>query len=106
MLYGMGAMTGKTTRVRVNRELADEAMRALGVKSRSEAARVAVMSLIGRAEPIHLAGQSAGKGRDRRAETKAARSKRRLNLDTPLIRPAGRRIDIASEKAYELVELP
>ncbi len=39
-------------------------------------------------------------------ETKAARPKRRLNLDTPLIRPAGRRIDITNEKAYELIELP
>jgi hypothetical protein len=39
-------------------------------------------------------------------ETKAARPRRRLNLDTPLIRPAGRRIDITNEKAYELIELP
>jgi hypothetical protein len=39
-------------------------------------------------------------------ETKAARPKRRLNLDAPLIRPAGRRIDITNEKAYELIELP
>jgi Arc/MetJ family transcription regulator len=63
-------MTGKTTRVRVNRELADEAMRALGVKSRSEAARVAVMSLLGKEQPNHLADQSAGKGRDRLAKAK------------------------------------
>ncbi len=39
-------------------------------------------------------------------ETKAARPRRRLNLDTPLIRPAGRRIDITNEKAYEFIELP
>lgn len=39
-------------------------------------------------------------------ETKTARPKRRLNLDTPLIRPAGRRIDITNEKAYEVIELP
>lgn len=39
-------------------------------------------------------------------ETKSARPKRRLNLDTSLIRPAGRRIDITNEKAYELIELP
>lgn len=39
-------------------------------------------------------------------ETKTVRPKRRLNLETSLIRPAGRRIDITNEKAYELVELP
>jgi len=39
-------------------------------------------------------------------ETKAARPKRRLNLETPLIRPAGRRIDLTNEEAYELIELP
>ncbi len=35
-------MAAKLTRVRVNRELADEAMRALGVRSGTEAVRVAV----------------------------------------------------------------
>ncbi|MGA2572375.1 MAG: hypothetical protein ABSF23_17855 [Terracidiphilus sp.] len=39
-------------------------------------------------------------------ETKAARPKRRLNLESSLIRPAGRRINISNEEAYELVELP
>jgi Arc/MetJ family transcription regulator len=39
-------MAGKTTRVLVNRKLADEAMRVLGVKSRSEAARIAVKELL------------------------------------------------------------
>ena len=39
-------------------------------------------------------------------ETKAARPKRRLNLERPLIRPAGRRIDLTNEEAYELIELP
>jgi hypothetical protein len=39
-------------------------------------------------------------------ETKAVRPKRRLNLDSPLIRPAGRRISITNEEAYELIELP
>ena len=39
-------------------------------------------------------------------ETKAARPKRRLDLNKPLIRPAGRRIAITNEEAYELIELP
>ena len=39
-------MAEKTTRVLVNRRLADEAMRVLGVKSRSEAARIAVKQLL------------------------------------------------------------
>lgn len=34
------------------------------------------------------------------------RPKRRLSLDPPLIRPAGRRISITNEEAYELIELP
>ena len=92
MCFMEDAMAGKTTSVRVSRELADEAKRVLGVKSRSEAARVAVMSLLGRKQPME--------------ETKVVRPKRRLNLDESLIRPAGRRIDITNEKAYELVELP
>jgi hypothetical protein len=39
-------MAGKTTRVLVGRKLADEAMRALNAKSRSEAARIAVKQLL------------------------------------------------------------
>jgi hypothetical protein len=39
-------MAGKTTRVPVNRKLADEAMRVLGVKSRSEAARISVKEFL------------------------------------------------------------
>ena len=39
-------------------------------------------------------------------ETKSSRPKRRLSLDPPLIRPAGRRIAITNEEAYELIELP
>jgi hypothetical protein len=44
-------MTVKMTRVRVNRELADDAMRVLGVKSRTEAARVAVRWVLGLDRP-------------------------------------------------------
>ena len=36
----------------------------------------------------------------------SARPRRRLNLDKPLIRPAGRRIAITNEQAYELIDLP
>lgn len=71
MLDRRDAMAKKTARVRVSRELADEAMRALGVKSRSEAARVAVMILLGREQPNHLVVQSAGKGGDRRAKKRS-----------------------------------
>lgn len=39
-------------------------------------------------------------------ETRTERPKRRLDLNKPLIRPAGRRIAIANEEAYELIELP
>lgn len=39
-------------------------------------------------------------------ETKAARPKRRLSLDPPLIRPAGRRIAITNEEIYDLIQLP
>src|SRR5271165_4899153 len=35
-----------------------------------------------------------------------SRPGRRLGLDQPLIRPAGRRIDITNEQIYELIELP
>lgn len=51
MLGWMDAMAKKTARVRVSRELADEAMRVLGVKSRSEATRIAVMNILGRDLP-------------------------------------------------------
>lgn len=39
-------------------------------------------------------------------ETKTSRPKRRLALDKPLIHPAGRRIAITNEEAYELIEFP
>jgi hypothetical protein len=39
-------------------------------------------------------------------EAKVSRPIRRLSLDQPLIRPAGRRIRITNEEAYELIELP
>jgi hypothetical protein len=35
-----------------------------------------------------------------------ARPVRRLNLEEPLIPPAGRRIALTNEEAYELIELP
>jgi hypothetical protein len=35
-----------------------------------------------------------------------SRPSRRLSLDQPLIRPAGRRIRLTSEEAHELIELP
>ena len=39
-------------------------------------------------------------------ENKTARPKRRLKLDPPLIRPAGRHIEITNEEIYDLIELP
>lgn len=39
-------------------------------------------------------------------EARTSRPRRRLSLDTPLIRPAGRRIAITNEKIYELIDLP
>jgi hypothetical protein len=39
-------------------------------------------------------------------ETKPVRPRRRLSLDPPLIRPAGRRINLTNEEIYELIELP
>ena len=39
-------------------------------------------------------------------ETRPSRPKRRLSLDKPLIRPAGRHINLTNEEAYELIELP
>jgi hypothetical protein len=39
-------------------------------------------------------------------EAKSARPKRRLRLDPPLIRPAGRRIDLTNDEIYELIGLP
>lgn len=39
-------------------------------------------------------------------ENKTARPKRRLRLDPPLIRPAGRRIDLTNEQIYDLIQLP
>ena len=34
------------------------------------------------------------------------RPKRRLNLDEPLIPPAGRKLDMTNEEIYELIEFP
>ena len=39
-------------------------------------------------------------------EARPSRPKRRLSLDPPLIRPAGRRIRITNDEIYELIELP
>jgi hypothetical protein len=39
-------------------------------------------------------------------ETPTMRPRRRLSLDPPLIAPAGRRINISNEEAYDLIELP
>ncbi|HEY1206653.1 MAG: hypothetical protein ABSH46_09120 [Bryobacteraceae bacterium] len=39
-------------------------------------------------------------------QAEPARPRRRLSLDPPLIPPAGRKIDIADERIYELIELP
>jgi len=39
-------------------------------------------------------------------EARPSRPSRRLSLSPPLIRPAGRRIDLTNERAYELIELP
>ncbi|MGA3160872.1 MAG: hypothetical protein ABSC77_06605 [Terracidiphilus sp.] len=39
-------------------------------------------------------------------ETNPARPMRRLNLDEPLIPPAGRHINLTNEEMYELIELP
>ena len=39
-------------------------------------------------------------------ETEPVRTGRRLSLDPPLIRPAGRRINPTNEDIYELIELP
>lgn len=36
----------------------------------------------------------------------ATRPKRRLSLDPPLVRRAGRHIDLTNDKIYELIELP
>jgi Arc/MetJ family transcription regulator len=70
MIYGKGAMTRKTTRVRVSRELADEVMRALGAKSRTEAARIAVTTILGWERHKRLAGRAAGESRVREAKAK------------------------------------
>ncbi len=39
-------------------------------------------------------------------EAKATRPTQRLSLDPPLIRPAGRRIRVTNDEAYDLIELP
>ncbi len=39
-------------------------------------------------------------------ENQVTRPKHRLNLDKPLIRPSGRRIDLTNEEIYDLIQLP
>lgn len=39
-------------------------------------------------------------------EGKEVRPQKRLELDPPPIRPAGRHIDLTNEEIYELIELP
>jgi hypothetical protein len=39
-------------------------------------------------------------------DTQPTRPKRRLSLDTPLIPPAGRKLDMTNEEIYELIEFP
>ena len=39
-------------------------------------------------------------------EARPLRPRRRLSLDPPLIRPAGRRIRITNDEIYDLIELP
>ncbi len=39
-------------------------------------------------------------------EAKGSRPRRRLSLDPPLIRPAGRHIRVTEENVYDLIELP
>jgi hypothetical protein len=43
---------------------------------------------------------------DSAAESSPVRQKRRLNLDTPLIPPAGRKLELTNEKIYELIGFP
>jgi len=39
-------------------------------------------------------------------ESKPGHKKKRLRLDTPLIRPAGRRLGPSNEEIYSLIEFP
>ena len=39
-------------------------------------------------------------------ETAPERPRRRLDLSTPLIPPAGRKLDLTNEEIYELIEFP
>lgn len=39
-------------------------------------------------------------------ESKPAHPQKRLKLDPPLIRPAGRRIRLTNDEVYELIEFP
>ena len=39
-------------------------------------------------------------------QAEPARPRRRLRLDPPLIRPAGRKIDLTNEQIYDLIEFP
>ena len=76
-------MAATLTSIRLDKKLADKVKRVLGVKTRTEA--------------VHRALEEVAK---------AAQPKRRLSLDKSLIRPAGRRIALTNEEAYELVDLP
>jgi hypothetical protein len=40
------------------------------------------------------------------SEPALSRPKRRLDLSTPLIPPAGRKLDMTNEEIYELIEFP
>jgi hypothetical protein len=39
-------------------------------------------------------------------QTEMSRPKSRLKLDPPLIKPAGRRLDLTNDQIYDLVEFP
>lgn len=54
-------MTVTTTSIRVNRRLADEAKRVLGVKSRTEAARIALREIVALRRFKDLMKKNAGK---------------------------------------------
>src|SRR5271165_2987097 len=65
--------------------------------------------------PSAVAKQSLGEAADGKVRAltedvgfpgEANRPKRRLNLDPPLIPPAGRRIRVADEEIYDLIEFP
>lgn len=39
-------------------------------------------------------------------QAEPTRPRRRLTLDPPLVKPAGRRIDLTNEQLYELIQFP